>query len=48
MRLSKYNYKHRLSDDVLLIMNTLTGAVDLVEPKVARVLFLIEAPILLH
>ncbi|WP_341346939.1 radical SAM protein [Paenibacillus sp. FSL H3-0469] len=39
MRLSKYNYKHRLSDDVLLIMNTLTGAVDLVEPKVARVLF---------
>lgn len=39
MRLSKYNFKHRLSDDVLLIMNTLTGAVDLVEPKVARVLF---------
>lgn len=39
MRLSKYIYKHRLNDDVLLIMNTLTGAVDLVEPKVARILF---------
>ncbi|MHA6529364.1 radical SAM protein [Paenibacillus sp. BAC0078] len=39
MRLSKYIYKHRLNDDVLLIMNTLTGAVDLVEHKVARIFF---------
>ncbi|WP_405108926.1 radical SAM protein [Paenibacillus sp. FSL K6-1217] len=39
MRLSKYNFKYKLNDDVLLIMNTLSGAVDLVEPKVARALF---------
>ncbi|WP_019910278.1 radical SAM/SPASM domain-containing protein [Paenibacillus sp. HW567] len=39
MRLSKYIYKHRLNADVLLIMNTLTGAVDLVEHKVAKILF---------
>ncbi|WP_238655277.1 radical SAM/SPASM domain-containing protein [Paenibacillus piscarius] len=39
MKLSKYNFKYKLNDDVQLIMNTLSGAVDLVEPKVARALF---------
>lgn len=39
MRLSKYIFRHRINSDVLLIMNTLTGAVDLIDNEMFHILF---------